>query len=457
MFAYANERAADERFLRNLGEEYRRVMEVLRPIGEQGRCAIVDLPFASIDQVLAAWQRNARRVALFHFGGHADGKNLLFEAPDGPAAATAAGPFAAFIGGTTPPHLVVLNGCSTADQVKALREQGVRVVVATSSSVRDDVATELAARFYTALAHHASIADAYRQASEATKTRLAKGEDATTRLRSVRRDVVVDASVETDGWPWGIYGDAKDCAKVLLPTRRRWPLVAGLVVTLALVVALVWKLTRSSGLAVVPDPPRSLVTDDSDALVDLDPLTVRWTATGPDANVQVSLENVDSRRRTVVHTLSSNVRSVEFSVDEVRAVATRREYRGKNRIRAVVEWPGHAAFSTIVDLHVGLDVQLNLFGHLLAADGSEQEVHTLFAYIDESTAPLPNDYCFTANFAYRTSVGPTVQILRSCHADGTVTIKDIDQIRWEEGYHLEYVRPDDARFVRTSVRGAPAP
>lgn len=436
VFAYANERGVDERYLRNLPEEHRRVMEVLRPIREEGRCGIIDFPFASIDQVVAAWQRNAGRVALFHFGGHADGQSLLFEAADGPAA-TAAAPFAEFMGGRRPPHLVVLNGCSTAAQVAALRAQGVRVVVATSRAVRDDVATEFAERFYTALALHASIGVAFQEASDAAKTKFAKGDDDDARHRSVRRDVVVDASVEHKGWPWAIYGDSEECNLVLRPRRRSWPVVAGVVAALAVVAGLVWKLAGTRQLSVVPDPPRDLVPEADGLLVDLDPLAVRWTASGPDANVQVSLENVDSHRRTVAHTLSSNVRAVEFPVEEVRQVATSRAYRGKNRIRAVVEWPGHAAFSSIVDLHVGLDVQLNLFGHVLVADGSEREVHTLFAYIDDSTAPLPDDYCFTANFTYRTSVGSTVQVLRSCHEVGTVTIQDLDRIRWGEGYGPE--------------------
>jgi hypothetical protein len=68
VFAYANDRHDDKRFLRNLPEERRRMRKALQGAAEQGQCEVVVLPNATIEEVLEECQRKSRRISLIHFG-----------------------------------------------------------------------------------------------------------------------------------------------------------------------------------------------------------------------------------------------------------------------------------------------------------------------------------------------------------------------------------------------------
>jgi hypothetical protein len=219
LLAYANDRSDDGRYLRNLPEERRQVKAALRAARDLRRCEIIECANATVEELLDECQGQGRRLAVFHFAGHADGQTLLFEHPDGRANATVASSIAEFLGGIASLKLVVLNGCSTQQQVDMLLAHGIPAVVATSTSVRDDVATEFAVRFYRALADSASIAEAFRQSSGAVKSRFAppdhqRGTEADD-IRAVSRDILAESSSVAD-WPWQIYGSEAATSAVLV-------------------------------------------------------------------------------------------------------------------------------------------------------------------------------------------------------------------------------------------------
>ncbi len=172
-FAFANDRVDKARYLRNLPEEQRRVREAMAGAVQAGLCEVVERANATVVEILDIFQdpKYRHRVAIFHFGGHADSGVLLFESPAGAARVAHAGGLARFLGEQRGLALVFLNGCSTQGQVQDLLAAGVPAVIATSESIEDTVATELSSRFYKALASGAPFRSAFTEATAAVQTR----------------------------------------------------------------------------------------------------------------------------------------------------------------------------------------------------------------------------------------------------------------------------------------------
>lgn len=219
VFAYANDRVDDRGDLRNLIEELYAVEAALRDPEKVGQCEVVSLPNVDLERFFDACQHDQRRLSLVHYGGHADGKTLLFEDRKRGVNATSARSIAEFLATLRALKLVVLNGCSTDGQVAALLDRGVPAVVATSTEIKDDVATQFAKRFYLALAASATIADAFTQASSAVKASLGIHADDADAIRSVLRDVARSSrKVDTaPAWPWTLHGKPEALALSLVP------------------------------------------------------------------------------------------------------------------------------------------------------------------------------------------------------------------------------------------------
>lgn len=167
--ATANDRDDRARYLRNLAEEARQVRRALAAAETRGHCELLLRQNATAGDILDVFQdvRYRNRVAIFHFGGHADGYRLLLETAAGQPAAADAGGLARFLAQQRGLALVFLNGCSTAGQVSDLLDAGVQAVIATDQAVEDSMATAFAARFYQGLAGGAAIGPAFEQARAA--------------------------------------------------------------------------------------------------------------------------------------------------------------------------------------------------------------------------------------------------------------------------------------------------
>jgi CHAT domain-containing protein len=202
LLAFANDRddRVDNRYLRNLPEEARRLEDALGQAQDAGLCQVIVRQNATLDRILDVFQHRdyRNRVALFHYGGHANSYQLLFETVEGkPAAADAAG-LAAFLGGQTGLELVFLNGCSTQDQAQGLLDAGVSAVIATTQAVVDEVATEFAARFYRGLASGATISTAFKEAEASVQSVYGKD------TRNLY-PVAVQETLAADRLPWGLH------------------------------------------------------------------------------------------------------------------------------------------------------------------------------------------------------------------------------------------------------------
>jgi hypothetical protein len=199
-FAFANDRVDPAHYLRNLPDEQRRVRAAIATAVQAGLCEVVERANATLDEVLGVFQDPAYRdrIAVFHFGGHARSSALLLESRQGAASVAYAPGLARFLAEQRGLKLVFLNGCSSRGHVQGLLDAGVPGVIATSQAIDDEVATELSARFYTALASGNSIRTAYAEASAAVQTRYGA---------RVWRDLgAPGTSRPAEGrWPWDLY------------------------------------------------------------------------------------------------------------------------------------------------------------------------------------------------------------------------------------------------------------
>lgn len=216
--ATANDRDDRARYLRNLAEEARQVQRALAAAEARGYCELALRQNATAGDILDVFQdaRTRGRIALFHFGGHADGYRLLLETATGQPVAADAGGLARFLAQQRGLALVFLNGCSTAGQVSDLLDAGVQAVIATDQAVEDGMATAFAARFYQGLAGGAAIGPAFEEAKAAIQ------------MQGGRAFRHLGAAEEADGdrLPWRLHtrAGAESVAGWSLPLAAADPL-----------------------------------------------------------------------------------------------------------------------------------------------------------------------------------------------------------------------------------------
>src|SRR5262249_47389173 len=151
LLAFANDWVDDKRHLRSLIEEGKAIGRVLDPLAKAGLEVLPPIHDATVDDVIRAFREHRDQIRVFHFGGHADGKTLLFEDEAGQPAEAHADGLAGYLGEQQGLMLVFLNGCGTEPQVRRLRAVGIKAVVATTHAIRDEVAAEFAEAFYAEL------------------------------------------------------------------------------------------------------------------------------------------------------------------------------------------------------------------------------------------------------------------------------------------------------------------
>ena len=198
--AFANDKEDSIGYLRNLGQETRRIRQVLEQSESQRHCELVIRTSCTANDIFEVFQdpRFRDRIAIFHYGGHANGYQLLLESNNGTVEAADASGLSEFLAQQESLQLVFLNGCSTKQQTQNLLDANISAVISTSSAIDDLVATDFACRFYQGLAGGATIQKAFREAEAAIKTTLSG------RSRGLYFEQPTSA-VETSLHPWGLY------------------------------------------------------------------------------------------------------------------------------------------------------------------------------------------------------------------------------------------------------------
>ncbi|MFN8574475.1 MAG: CHAT domain-containing protein [Gemmatimonadaceae bacterium] len=195
--AFSNDQNAH---LALLTRESKDVFTALRELDQQDFIKVHREESADIDELFDALVSFKDRLAVFHYGGHADGTTLRMEG----GAAHAQG-LAGLLGAQPNLKLVFLNGCATRPQVEMLLAAGVKAVIATSVPIRDDKATEFAARFYEALANRRTIGQAFALAQAYLQTKYGDVKEVgVVKMRDLGRADETELP-PGDAIPWGLY------------------------------------------------------------------------------------------------------------------------------------------------------------------------------------------------------------------------------------------------------------
>jgi hypothetical protein len=193
--AFANSR---ESYLHNLQLEQRRIREALEIAQEKGLCLLVERANTTIGDIVSVFQNYPNRIAIFHYGGHADDNLLQLETETGSLSNASSKGLVPFLAEQKGLQLIFINGCSSKQQAEALKTAGNSAVVGTARPIDDAVATDLSKWFYQGLAAGQSIAIAWEKAENAVK--MKKGDE---NYRAVSWKGKEESIVS--GFPWEIY------------------------------------------------------------------------------------------------------------------------------------------------------------------------------------------------------------------------------------------------------------
>ncbi|MGB1242790.1 MAG: tetratricopeptide repeat protein, partial [Chitinophagales bacterium] len=158
---------------------------------------IFDATIENIENALAEIDFKDRIVA-FHYGGHANGKELLLQTTTGKTKYIKAETLADFLGKQERLQLVFLNGCSTKRQVEALRKAGIPHIIATDRSIEDEEATRFSVEFYKALAAgERNISNLFEKAKKALQNESLQ--------KSFQRKLYKPEEAANGDFSWALY------------------------------------------------------------------------------------------------------------------------------------------------------------------------------------------------------------------------------------------------------------
>ena len=150
---------------------------------------------ADIQSIFDDFARFSDRIAVFHYGGHANSRQLLFEGQK----AEASGIAELMATHKEQLKLVFLNGCSTKKQVEKLHQLDIPAVIATSVRIGDKAAKEFALHFYQAFGNRSSLEKAFKHAcAHLESINSASGDPTIVRDFGWVKD-------ETEEISWGLY------------------------------------------------------------------------------------------------------------------------------------------------------------------------------------------------------------------------------------------------------------
>lgn len=204
--AFANDHVDNASYLRNLPKELDGIRKALHDAQKAGLCEVIERANVTIEQLLDIFQSEEyrNRISIFHYGGHANGFQLLLEALDGSHASASSKGLIPFLGRQRGLKLVFLNGCSSQQQSLELVREGVPAVVGTSQSINDNIATGLAIRFYKAIGQGVELDRAWNEAIDSIKLE----HDVSSSDGSNIRDLFWEGTEENtviDRFPWDMH------------------------------------------------------------------------------------------------------------------------------------------------------------------------------------------------------------------------------------------------------------
>ena len=173
--------------------------------------------------------------------------------------------------------------------------------------------------------------------------------------------------------------------------------------------------------------------------VDLDMLMIQWFSSGEPEDVNIYMENMDSKRRTREFFVHSSERLLTLDVDNYKSIVQNRTFREWNRIRVVIQSENKIFKSAEFKLFIGMEIIG--FNH-------DNEV-TIAAMIDNALVQF-------YNFEARMIVWKNDEFDSVSFGDKITGGKQKYQIENPQDYDwdnakLVYLGPDDSRLVRTLI------
>lgn len=216
--AFANDKVDNARYLRKLPAELSGIRQALQEAEKQELCEVILLPNATIQEIFDTFQdtRYRDRIAIFHYGGHADGYKLLLETLPTVENQIAHGEgLVSFFAKQKGLQLVFFNGCSTHQQAQELAQAGIPAVIGTDSKIDDEVATRLAIRFYRGIGQLLTLQSAWEEA---------KDEITTTHGGNPRGLYHKEEKAEMKNeLPWGLWVNGQGGGWKLIKVRQETP------------------------------------------------------------------------------------------------------------------------------------------------------------------------------------------------------------------------------------------
>jgi WD40 repeat protein len=223
LLAFANDKQnSGAGYLRGLTFERNAIRDALVKAEENGLCQVLVEPDATVDRLFDVFQNPSfrDRIAIFHYGGHAESYSLLLESASGDKVKAHSEGLVAFLAKQKSLQLVFLNGCSSQKQSEELVVAGLPAVIGTSQSINDTIATGLATRFYKGMAAGMTIERAWTDSIDQTKT-----ENLTSNTSGLFVEGILGAPGESN-FPWELYtGEGGAVSKAWnLPEAANQPL-----------------------------------------------------------------------------------------------------------------------------------------------------------------------------------------------------------------------------------------
>lgn len=203
--------------------------------------------------------------------------------------------------------------------------------------------------------------------------------------------------------------------------------------------------TRPTPLSIASVAAQSVDPKASGLPVDLDTLRVNWTASGQQEDMTVTIEEMSTHARTGSKSVRSSEGRIDFTPQELRPVLKVRDYKGKNRLRAVFQTSNASFTSPEFEMAVGVTIlavhieplRIKIAGMIdnRAIDGYDFEAKLLIWAQAQGKAPAPITYGGNIH-----SVSADIPL------DPALTYD------WATA-KLTYFGPDDLRTVRTDLLG----
>ncbi|UCH94966.1 MAG: AAA family ATPase [Candidatus Aminicenantes bacterium] len=199
VLTFANDR---DRYLEMINRERKNIFKALRHYDDEEFIQVRKVESTSVEDIFELFSHYQDQVAIFHYGGHANGTHLQLETPGGESQLANALGLAQLMGQQKGLQLVFLNGCATLNQVELLLSVGVRAVIATSVVIDDKMAVEFAEQFYKKLAKQVTIQKAFETARAFITTRYGPSREIIMHrdLSWKKEKKAADKEV-----PWGLY------------------------------------------------------------------------------------------------------------------------------------------------------------------------------------------------------------------------------------------------------------